>query len=81
MGLQPGIEVLHYDFTDKNRMPAAGATYGGYMINWIEWHTDWLKCLISHAVVFDLRSMYEATEKLWWKTVHEWLAVYLKQIK
>lgn len=57
--------LSHYDFIDKNRMAAAGASYGGYMINWIEGHTDRFKCLISHSGVFDLHSMYGATEELW----------------
>jgi len=53
------------DFIDKNRLGAAGASYGGYMIDWIEGHTERFKCLISHAGVFDLRSMHGATEELW----------------
>jgi len=57
--------LSHYDFIDKNRLGAAGASYGGYMINWIEGHTDRFSCLISHAGVFDLRSMHGATEELW----------------
>lgn len=35
------------------------------MINWIEGHPNRYRCLISHAGVFDLRSMYGATEELW----------------
>ena len=31
---------LKYKFIDINRKAAAGASYGGYMINWIEGHTD-----------------------------------------
>lgn len=54
-----------YDFINSNLKGAAGASYGGYMINWIAGHTDIYKCLISHAGVFDLRSMYAATEELW----------------
>jgi dipeptidyl aminopeptidase/acylaminoacyl peptidase len=54
-----------YDFIDNNRLGAAGASYGGYMINWIEGHTDRFNCLISHAGVFDLRSMHGSTEELW----------------
>jgi dipeptidyl aminopeptidase/acylaminoacyl peptidase len=57
--------LAEYDFLDKNRLAAAGASYGGYMIDWIEGHNDRFKCLISHAGVFDLRSMYGATEELW----------------
>jgi dipeptidyl aminopeptidase/acylaminoacyl peptidase len=57
--------LSHYDFLDKDRVGAAGASYGGYMINWIEGHTDRFDCLISHAGLFDLRSMYGGTEELW----------------
>ena len=62
-----GLDYLlsRYDFIDKNRLGAAGASYGGYMIDWIEGHTDRFNCLISHAGVFDLRSMHGATEELW----------------
>ncbi len=62
-----GLDYLlsQYDFIDQERVGAAGASYGGYMINWIEGHTDRFDCLISHAGVFDLRSMYGGTEELW----------------
>ena len=56
-------------FIDKNRVGAAGASYGGYMINWIEGHnTDprfRFKVLVSHDGVYNLESMYGATEELW----------------
>jgi dipeptidyl aminopeptidase/acylaminoacyl peptidase len=52
-------------YVDKDRIGAAGASYGGYMINWIEGHTDRFKVLVSHDGVFDLRSMYGETEELW----------------
>jgi len=54
-----------YPFIDMNRLGAAGASYGGYMIDWIEGQTDIFDCLVSHDGVFDLRSMYGATEELW----------------
>jgi dipeptidyl aminopeptidase/acylaminoacyl peptidase len=54
-----------YPFIDGTRMAAAGASYGGYMIDWIEGHTDRFKCLVSHDGVFDPMSMYGATEELW----------------
>jgi dipeptidyl aminopeptidase/acylaminoacyl peptidase len=57
------LERLPY--VDKDRVGAAGASYGGYMINWIEGHTDRFKVLVSHDGVFDLRSMYGETEELW----------------
>lgn len=55
----------NYDFVDPDRIGAAGASYGGYMIDWIEGHTDRFECLVSHAGVYNLESMYGATEELW----------------
>jgi dipeptidyl aminopeptidase/acylaminoacyl peptidase len=53
-------------FVDGSRMAAAGASYGGYMIDWLEGHTDGLfRCLVSHDGVYNLESMYGATEELW----------------
>ncbi len=56
-------------FIDRNRMGAAGASYGGYMINWIEGHNNdprfRFKVLVSHDGVYNLESMYGATEELW----------------
>jgi dipeptidyl aminopeptidase/acylaminoacyl peptidase len=52
-------------YIDRNRMAAAGASYGGYMIDWILGHTDRFKALVSHAGVYDLRSMAGTTEELW----------------
>jgi dipeptidyl aminopeptidase/acylaminoacyl peptidase len=56
-------------FIDRNRIGAAGASYGGYMINWIEGHNNdprfQFKVLVSHDGVYNLSSMYGATEELW----------------
>jgi dipeptidyl aminopeptidase/acylaminoacyl peptidase len=56
-------------FLDRNRIGAAGASYGGYMINWIEGHNNdprfRFKVLVSHDGVYNLTSMYGATEELW----------------
>jgi len=52
-------------YVDAGRMAAAGASYGGYMIDWIEGHTDRFRCLVSHDGVYDLVSMFGATEELW----------------
>ena len=46
-------------------MAAAGASYGGYMIDWMLGHTQRFKALVSHAGVYDLRSEFGATEELW----------------
>ena len=57
--------VLTLGYVDPDRMAAGGASYGGYMVNWIAGHTDRFKCLVSHASVFNLTSMYGVTEELW----------------
>ena len=55
-----------YAFTDPQRVAAAGASYGGYMIDWLASHAKGrFKTLISHAGVYDLTSMYGSTEELW----------------
>ena len=62
-GLDYTLET--YDFIDRDRLAAAGASYGGYMMNWFEGHTDRFKCLVNHDGVFNLTSMYLHTEELW----------------
>ena len=41
-------------YVDSNRMAAAGGSYGGFLVDWIEGHTDRFKALVSHAGVYDL---------------------------
>lgn len=62
--------LAKYDFLDGDRACALGASYGGYMINWIagNWNEPW-KCLINHDGVFDTRAMGYVTEELWFS---EW---------
>jgi dipeptidyl aminopeptidase/acylaminoacyl peptidase len=52
-------------YVDANRMAAAGASFGGYMIDWMLGHTSRFKAVVSHDGVFDLRSMAGSTEELW----------------
>jgi dipeptidyl aminopeptidase/acylaminoacyl peptidase len=54
-----------FSYIEKGRTAAAGASYGGYMVNWIAGQTDRFKALVSHDGVFDLVSMYGSTEELW----------------
>jgi dipeptidyl aminopeptidase/acylaminoacyl peptidase len=51
---------------DGNHVCALGASYGGYMMNWIagQW-SDRFKCIVSHDGIFDNRTMYYTTEELW----------------
>src|SRR5438874_9366470 len=56
-------------YVDKERIGAAGASYGGYMIDWIEGHNNdsrfHYKVLVSHDGVYNLTSMTGVTEELW----------------
>ena len=54
-----------YPFVDQDRECALGASYGGYMINWILGHTTRFKCLVSHDGTFNTESAYGTTEELW----------------
>jgi dipeptidyl aminopeptidase/acylaminoacyl peptidase len=62
--------LAKYDFLDGDRACALGASYGGYMVNWIagHWPEPW-KCLVVHDGIFDARMMAYATEELWFS---EW---------
>lgn len=66
--LQKGMAYVkaNYDFIDTDNACALGASYGGYMINWIagNW-SDQFKCLVNHDGIFDNRMMYYSTEELW----------------
>jgi dipeptidyl aminopeptidase/acylaminoacyl peptidase len=57
------LESLPY--VAKGRIGAAGASFGGFMVNWIAGHTTRFKALMSHDGVYDQRSMYGETEELW----------------
>jgi hypothetical protein len=62
-----GLEYAEktYPFIDKTRECALGASYGGYMINWILGHSTRFKCLVSHDGMFNTESAYGSTEELW----------------
>ncbi|MCS7313814.1 MAG: prolyl oligopeptidase family serine peptidase, partial [Acidobacteria bacterium] len=66
--LMKGLDtaLARYPWMDGQRVCALGASYGGYMINWIagQW-PDRFRCLVNHAGVFDMRLMYYSTEELW----------------
>jgi dipeptidyl aminopeptidase/acylaminoacyl peptidase len=57
--------VKNFKYIDPKNTFAAGASYGGYMINWIEGHTNRFNALVSHDGVFNTVSMWGTTEELW----------------
>jgi dipeptidyl aminopeptidase/acylaminoacyl peptidase len=54
-----------YPYLDPSRLGALGASYGGYMINWINGHTNRFRCLVNHDGIFSLRSLFYTTEEIW----------------
>jgi dipeptidyl aminopeptidase/acylaminoacyl peptidase len=62
-GLDAALE--RYEFLDGERVAALGASYGGWMINWIAGQTERFRCLVSHDGNLDERMAYFATEELW----------------
>ena len=59
--------IKNFDYIDGDRVGGCGASYGGFMINWIQGHNDEkkFKCLVTHDGVFSTITMFYATEELW----------------
>jgi len=54
-----------FPFIDKNCECALGASYGGYMANWVLGHTNRFKCIVSHDGMFNAESAFGSTEEDW----------------
>jgi len=69
--LMKGLDYAeqHHAFIDKDRECALGASFGGYMANWVLGHTDRFKCIVSHDGTFNNESDWGTTEELWF---NEW---------
>jgi dipeptidyl aminopeptidase/acylaminoacyl peptidase len=64
--LMKGVDYLEkLPYIDKDRIAAAGASFGGYMMNWFQGNTTRFKTLITHCGVYNNESMYATTEELW----------------
>jgi len=66
--LQKGLAhaLKQFSFLDGENVAALGASYGGFMVNWIAgvWNEPF-KALVSHCGIFDTRAMGYSTEELW----------------
>jgi dipeptidyl aminopeptidase/acylaminoacyl peptidase len=69
--LMKGLDYAEakYPFIDKTRECALGASYGGFMANWVLTHTNRFKCIVTHDGMYDPVSAYGATEEMWF---NEW---------
>ena len=65
--LMKGLDYAEktFPYIDKDRECALGASYGGYMANWVLGHTNRFKCIVSHDGMFNTYSAWGTTEELW----------------
>jgi dipeptidyl aminopeptidase/acylaminoacyl peptidase len=66
--LKKGLDaaLAKYNWLDGGNACALGASYGGFMMNWIQGNwSDRFRCIVNHDGVFDQRMMYYSTEELW----------------
>jgi dipeptidyl aminopeptidase/acylaminoacyl peptidase len=64
LGTKPMTDIMRatdwfvkQPWIDSNRVAAAGASYGGYMMSWLNGHTDRFKAMVCHAGVYNWHSM------------------------
>ena len=57
--------LAHCPFVDPNRLTAAGASFGGFMINWLLGHSDRFKAFVSHDGIFNTEMSGYITDELW----------------
>jgi len=69
--LMKGLDYAEtkFPFIDKTRECALGASYGGYMANWVLTHTDRFQCIVTHDGMYNPQSAFGTTEELWF---NEW---------
>jgi dipeptidyl aminopeptidase/acylaminoacyl peptidase len=69
--LMKGLDYAeaHYPFMDKTRECALGASYGGFMADWVLTHTNRFKCIVTHDGMYDPVAAYGSTEEMWF---NEW---------
>ncbi|OLY82850.1 Dipeptidyl-peptidase 5 [Smittium mucronatum] len=65
--IMTGLDILtsNAQFVDPNNIVGIGESYGGYMINWLNGHTDKFKAFVNHGGIFNTISMYYMTDELW----------------
>jgi dipeptidyl aminopeptidase/acylaminoacyl peptidase len=69
--LMKGLDAAEakFPFIDKTRECALGASYGGFMANWVLTHTTRFKCIVTHDGMYNPPAAYGDTEEVWF---NEW---------
>ncbi|CEG83539.1 hypothetical protein RMATCC62417_17442 [Rhizopus microsporus] len=65
--IETGVDhiLTKYDYLDPERVAGLGASYGGYMANWINGHSDKFKVLVNHDGMFSTLQAYYTTDELY----------------
>jgi dipeptidyl aminopeptidase/acylaminoacyl peptidase len=74
---QPGDDLVQaaaeaierYPFIDANRQAAAGASYGGHLVNWLQATTTHYKALVGHAGLVDLEGQYSSSDTIFHREI------------
>jgi dipeptidyl aminopeptidase/acylaminoacyl peptidase len=74
----PGDEVLEaadeairrFSFIDETRQAAAGASYGGHMVNWLQATTTRFRCLIGHAGLISLEGQWATSDGIYHREIN-----------
>jgi dipeptidyl aminopeptidase/acylaminoacyl peptidase len=62
--------IRQYKFIDGSRQAAAGASYGGHLVNWLQATTTRYKCLVSHAGLINLESQWGTSDTIYHREVN-----------
>lgn len=74
---QPGDDLVQaaaeaierYPFIDADRQAAAGASYGGHLVNWLQATTTHYKALVGHAGLVDLEGQYSSSDTIFHREI------------
>jgi len=61
--------IERFAFIDSERQAAAGASYGGHLINWLQASTTRFKALVGHAGLIDLEGQYTSSDTIYGREI------------
>ncbi len=59
-----------YPFIDASRQAAAGASYGGHLINWLQGTTTRYRTLVGHAGLVDLEGQWSTSDAVYHREIN-----------
>lgn len=61
--------LRRYPFLDGSRVAAAGASYGGHLVNWLQATTTRYRAFVSHAGLVNLESQWATSDVIYHREV------------